>query len=481
LKVAIIGAGPAGITAARQLCVAGEQVVVFEKEKQVGGLSRTIQLWGQKVDLGPHRFFTTYPNVRALWFHAIGNDYRLINRQTRIFYRGGFFDYPLRPTNVVRNLGLTDSVSCFLSYCGQQVAPHHSQEVTFESWVSQRFGHQLYEKFFKTYSEKLWGIPCAELDADFAVQRIRSFNLWEALKSAVIPKGGEHRTLVDEFAYPTGGAGMVYERMATEIQKWGGEIRTGCSVQAVIRDNNVIRGVEMSDGSCELFDHVISTMDLPVLLRGFRPLPDAVETASSQLTYRNTILVYLQIGSKQLFPDQWIYVHSPDLAVGRITNFRNWVPELCSDDSTSVVALEYWCYDNDSSWTAPDGQLVQQAMEEFRASGLLGSSQVLNGHVERIRGSYPVYRIGYKATLAPIIGFLNEMRNLTVIGRSGSFKYNNQDHSMLMGTMAAENVLFGPKHNLWNVNTDSDYQEGGSGFSLSGSEDSQQRPSAKTA
>ena len=260
---------------------------------------------------------------------------------------------------------------------------------------------------------------------------------------------------------------MVYEQMAAEVERSGGMIRTGCPVQTVIREGNTIRGIKTADGSYEPFDHVISTMDLPSVLKGLGPLPDEVEKAVANLAFRNTIIVYLHIGSGQLFPDQWIYVHSPDLAVGRITNFRNWVPELCGSNATSVVALEYWCYDQDAIWNAPDDQLVQRAKNEILASGLLGSAPVFEGQVRRrsgLRAPIPFTGLEIKTTLKPIIRFLRRIRGLTIIGRSGSFKYNNQDHSMLMGILAAENLLLGASHDLWSVNTDSEYQEAGSGF-----------------
>ncbi len=471
----MIGAGPAGITAARRISGLGTPVVVYEREQQVGGLSRTIQLWGHKVDLGPHRFFTTQPRVLAMWSQAVADKHCLVNRQTRILYRNRFFDYPLRPANVLTNLGLVDSGLSFLSYCREQTPFHNADTSTFDSWVTRRFGRRLYEKFFKTYSEKLWGIPCSDLDSEFAVQRIRGFSLWEAIKSTVRSGGNSHRTLVDQFAYPKGGAGMAYEQMATEVRRSAGQVRTGCEVQAVLRRNNTVRGVMFADGSFQSFDHVISTMDMKSLLYGLRPLPTDVEESLSQLSYRNTILVYLHIDSDQLFPDQWIYVHSPELEVGRITNFRNWAPELYAGKATTVVALEYWCYDQDAIWTVPDAELVRRATQEFARSGLLKGSHVLDGRVTRIRGSYPVYRAGYKELLKPIIQFLNNLKGLTVIGRSACFKYNNQDHSMLMGILAAENLLLRTSHDLWSVNTDSEYQEAGAALPLYTGEASEQQ------
>jgi protoporphyrinogen oxidase len=462
MRIAIIGAGPAGLTAAYQLAKGGAEVEVFEASETVGGLARSVERWGQRVDIGPHRFFSDDLRVNRLWLEVVGRDYRMVDRQTRIFYNRRFFDYPLRPANALWNMGAANAGLCLSSYLKEKVAPsfHADNGGTFESWVVGRFGRRLYNMFFKSYSEKLWGIPCSELDADFAAQRIKKFSLGEALKSALGLGNGKHKTLVNQFAYPTGGSGMVYERMAERIQRRGGKVHLNCPVRRLVHDGPSVGGVEFTDGNVAGFDHVISTMPLTLLVRRLDGVPKEVLEAVDGLRFRNTILIYLHVNAAKLFPDQWLYIHSPDLQTGRITNFRNWVPELYGTAQTSILALEYWAYDEDPLWQEQDSKLIDLAAREVRSTGLIGDAPVLDGDVVRLRRCYPVYARGYKDKLAPVISYLNTFRGLSVIGRYGAFKYNNQDHSILMGILAAQNLLEGTKHDLWAVNTDYEtYQE----------------------
>ncbi len=462
MRVAVIGAGPAGMTAAYQLSKDGAEVDVFEASDSVGGLARTIERWGQKVDLGPHRFFSNDARVNRLWLEVMGRDYRMIDRLTRIYYRKRFFDYPLRATNALWNMGLFAAAGCLASYCKEKIVPSFGLEdnQTFESWVVSRFGRRLFQMFFQSYSEKLWGIPCDELDADFAAQRIKKFSLGEAIKSALGLGKNKHKTLVDQFAYPLGGTGQVYERMADHVRKNGGRIHLHCPVRRLLHDDRRAHGIEFLDGKWEPFDHIVSTMPLTLMVKGLAGLPPHVESAIDQLRFRNTLLVYLHVDGTDLFPDQWLYVHSPDLLVGRVTNFRNWVPELYGDAKTTILALEYWANDDDALWQEEDSNLIARAEREIRSTGLIGNAAVLDGDVFRIRRCYPVYARGYKELLQPVIAYLKSFQGLSVIGRYGAFKYNNQDHSILMGLLAAENILQGRQHDLWAINTDYEsYQE----------------------
>jgi protoporphyrinogen oxidase len=462
LRIAVIGAGAAGMTAAYQLTKGGADVEVFEASGAVGGLARTVRRWGHKVDLGPHRFFSNDLRVNRLWLEVVGRDYKMVDRLTRIYYRKRFFNYPLRPGNALWNMGAIRAAGCLASYLKEKIAPSFSpsENETFESWVVGRFGRRLFEMFFKSYSEKLWGIPCHDLDADFAAQRIKKFSLGEAVKTALGLGKGKHKTLVDQFAFPTGGTGMVYDRMAERVRQWGGQIHLRQPVKQVVHEEQQVKGLAFADGRFEPFDHVISTMPLTLLVRGLGELPRAIEEAVGALRFRNTILVYLHVDGTDHFPDQWLYVHSPDLLVGRVTNFRNWVPELCGKARTSVLALEYWCYDEDALWRQADAGLIDQATREMRSTGLIGKARVLAGDVVRLRRCYPVYARGYKKHLDPVVAWLRRFDGLTPIGRYGAFKYNNQDHSILMGLLAAENLLEGKSHDLWAVNTDYDsYQE----------------------
>ncbi len=461
MRVGVIGAGPAGITAAYQLAKGGAEVEVFEAGPAVGGLSRTFDLWGQKVDLGPHRFFSSDRRVNELWREVVGPDYRMVDRLTRILYKNRFFHYPLKPANALWNMGIASAVGCVASYMKEKVRPSYApgENETFESWVVGRFGRRLFEMFFKSYSEKLWGIPCDALDADFAAQRIKKFSLGEAVKSALGLSGGKHKTLVDQFAYPTGGTGLVYDRMAQRVEEMGGRVHLKTPVRRITHENWQVNGLELQGGEHRAFDHVISTMPLTLLVRGLGDLPPHISKAVDSLKFRNTVLVYLNVEGTGLFDDQWLYVHSPELGTGRVTNFRNWVPELYGDSPNTILALEYWCYDEDALWNEDNTALIARATHEMRSTGLLGDAPVVAGHVERIKRCYPVYERGYKKNLEPVVYHLRQYQNFQAIGRYGSFKYNNQDHSILMGVLAAENILDGASHDLWAVNTDTEYQE----------------------
>jgi len=462
IRVGIIGAGPAGLTAAYQLVKAGAEVTVFEGSSQVGGLARSFELWGHRVDLGPHRFFSMDERVNKLWHEVLGVHYRMVARQTRIYYRRRFFDYPLKIGNVFANLSLLDLVGCLASYVREQLAPEQRADArdTFEAWVVHSFGRRLYRMFFKSYSEKLWGIPCTELDADFAAQRIKRFSLGQSVLAALGIGKARHKTLVDLFGYPTAGSGDLYARMADAIRVGGGSVRLSTPVARVVTSAGRATGLELQDRTTYRADHVISTMPLTLLVKGLDDIPPAIAAAAGQLRFRNTILVYLKVEATELFTDQWLYIHSDDVAVGRITNFRNWVPELYGDQASTVLALEFWCYDEDELWSEADQVLIGRAEQECRRIGILGSSVVSDGHVVRVRRCYPVYARGYRNVLAPVIKYLQSIENLWPIGRYGSFKYNNQDHSILMGLLVADNICNGATHNLWEVNTDYDsYQE----------------------
>ena len=464
MRIAVIGAGPAGMTAALQLSRRGVDVTVFEAGQCVGGLARSLDLWGQRVDLGPHRFFSTDARVNRLWLEIAGRDYAMVDRLTRIYYRRRFFQYPLKPLNALLNMGLPDAAMCVASYLKEQLRPGYptTDNVSFESWIVRRFGRRLFNMFFKSYSEKLWGISCRELSADFAAQRIEKLSFPEAVRSAISPqRGRQHKTLVDRFAYPLGGTGSVYEKMADRLRDCGGKIHLQCPVRRILHDGFDVRGIELQSDHAEYFDHVVSTMPLTNLVRGLTDVPVDVRAAADDLKFRNTILVYLHVDSDSLFADQWLYIHAPDLKMGRVTNFRNWVPELHGEARSTILAVEYWCDDSDPLWIAPDDRLIEQATRELRSTGLLRDEQVMAGHVVRARRCYPVYRLGYRKHIDRLADYLRNFRGLTPIGRYGTFKYNNQDHSILMGILAAENLLDNQTHDLWSVNTDHEtYQEG---------------------
>lgn len=459
-KIAIVGAGPAGLTSAYVLAKAGVKVDLFESSSSVGGMAKTIQIWGQSVDLGPHRFFSSDPRVNNLWLEIIGKDYSMVSRLTRIYYDNTFFDYPLKAFNALFGLGIFQSIYCVLSYVKSKFFPIKN-ESTFDSWVSNRFGRKLYEIFFKSYSEKLWGIPCHELDADFAAQRIKKLSLYEAIKSAFIGSGmrTKHKTLVDEFAYPNKGAGAIYEKMAMKIESMGGKIHFNTPVDAVvINAENASLVLKLENGTSNVYDHIISSMPITRLVDTIGA-PETIKRHANSLKFRNTLLVYLRLDSQSPFPDQWIYVHSSELRTGRITNFRNWVPTILNNSSDTILCLEYWCYDDDEMWSWSDEQLIDLATREIYKTSLIPPKSVEEGKVIRVPKCYPVYATNYKSHLKPVEEYLSSLYGLSVIGRYGAFKYNNQDHSILMGLLAADNFLYGSGHNLWEINTDYEYQE----------------------
>jgi protoporphyrinogen oxidase len=419
-----------------------------------------MQLWGQTVDVGPHRFFSSDNRVNKIWLENVNSNYRTVNRLTRIFYKGRFFLYPLSALNALKQLGVFEAGLCVLSYLRQKVAPI-ADDHTFESWVVRRFGFRLYRTFFKTYSEKLWGISCRDLDSDFAAQRIKKLSLWEAIKNALsVNKKSGHKTLVDEFAYPVGGSGAPYERMVEFVKKSGGNFYPSTPIKRVVTRDETVTGIELMNGEFRAYDRVISTMPMDLLVKGLDGVPAAIKESMSELVFRNTIVVFLRVEGADHFPDNWLYIHAPDLQTGRITNFRNWIPENCGDSPDTILACEYWCYDSDALWSASDADLIKLATQEAARTTLIGKARVLDGHVTKIKRCYPVYSTGYKKYLEPVVAYLRRIKGLQVIGRYGSFKYNNQDHSILMGYLAAENLISGTRNDLWEINTDyENYQE----------------------
>lgn len=459
-KVAVIGAGPAGMSAAYELKKKGIDVDIFEASKSVGGMAKTIKLWDQLVDLGPHRFFSSDPRVNKLWLESLDNKYTMVSRLTRIYYKKTFFNYPIKAFNALSGLGIIEAVMCVLSYIKLQIFPY-KDNTTFESWVSNRFGTRLYKIFFKAYSEKLWGIPCDQLDADFAAQRIKGLSLFEAIKGALFSSlANEHKTLVDEFAYPYEGAGAVYEKMKEKFLAQDGNIYFEKPVDSIFLkdEDNDFCLIKFKNGEKKKYSNIISSMPITNLLSTL-DAPKHIIEHSNFLKFRNTILVYILVKGPSPFPDQWIYVHSPDLLTGRITNFQNWVPEINKNEENTILCLEYWCNDKDRIWSEDDSVLKELATKEIYETGLIDKNSVIDGKVIRIPKCYPVYATGYKNHLKPIEDYLSNLNGIVPIGRYGAFKYNNQDHSILMGFLAAENIADDENHDLWSVNTDYEYQE----------------------
>jgi protoporphyrinogen oxidase len=460
MRIAVIGAGVAGITTAYSLSKSNCQVDVYESAGRVGGMAATITLWNQKVDIGPHRFFSNDKQVNDLWLEVVGNDYEMVNRLTRIYYNNRFFKYPLRISDTLKNLGMFEAGRCLFSYL-KEIFTASNKDASFEEWVRSRFGKRLFSIFFKTYSEKLWGIPCNELDSDFAAQRIKKLSLYEAIKNAALKgRGNKHKTLVDQFAYPLGGTGMVYERMARFVKQSGNHVYLNTPVYRVVNYNSRVLGIELEDGTFKEYDHVVSTMPYTLMVQTLTEVPADIKALAQRLTFRNTVIVYLLVNSTNIFPDNWIYVHSSELLMGRVTNFRNWVPHIYNDEQKTILAIEYWCNHDSELWKNKDEDFIRLASTEIAKTGMVKPELIEDGYVYRINKCYPVYNKGYKEILKPINNYVSTIENLSVIGRYGSFKYNNQDHSILMGLKAAENIVAKTKHNLFEINTDYEtYQE----------------------
>lgn len=466
-RVIIIGAGPAGLTTAYELCKAGVASVVLEKDRSLGGLSKTVRYKGYSFDIGGHRFFTKVKAVDDLWREMLpGGDFLRRKRLSRIYYNKKFFYYPLRITSTLLNLGLWNSCLVLGSYLVARLLPEKHEE-TFEQWVSNRFGKRLYRTFFKSYTEKIWGIPCNEITAEWATQRIKGLSLSTALKNAFFkPSKSDSRTiiksLIEEFDYPERGPGMMWERMAERVAEMSGEIRLGVGVEKIHWRPHQIESVEICHGTRkELVSgrHFISSMPVRELLQKFVPaVPADVLAAAEKLNYRDFISVILIVNQRDVFPDNWIYIHDPEVKLGRVQNFKNWSPQMVPDLNKTSLGLEYFCFEGDGLWTATDEELIELGKSEMEKLRLIKASDVEDAVVQRVPKAYPVYDALYKEALGVVRSFLSAINNLQLIGRNGMHKYNNQDHSMLTAMLAAKNVL-GANYNIWDASVDREYQE----------------------
>jgi protoporphyrinogen oxidase len=469
-RTIVIGAGPAGLAAAHELSELGREAVVLEQDDQVGGIARTVVYRGYRFDIGGHRFFTKATAIQELWEEIMGDDFLVRPRLSRIHYRDTFFHYPLKPVEALIGLGPIEAIRIFISYMRARAFPIEDER-TFEEWVVNRFGRRLFEIFFETYTEKVWGRPCSEIGADWAAQRIKNLDLVAAVRNALIgdrANGKVVTTLIDRFHYPRLGPGMLWERWSERLVERGVEIRMETRVSAIHHDHERVVAVEADrpDGSTERIEgaHFISTMPVRELVRALRPAPpEFVVAAAERLEYRDFLTVVLIVEAEELFPDNWIYIHSPDVRVGRIQNFKNWSPDMVPDPATTSLGLEYFVHEGDDLWSMPDADLVALGARETARLGLLREGTVVrDGTVVRVRKAYPVYDGEYRESLATIRGWLSGLENLQLVGRNGQHRYNNQDHSMLTGILAARNVA-GEAHDIWGVNLDDEYHEAGGG------------------
>jgi protoporphyrinogen oxidase len=461
-EVVIIGGGPAGLTAAYELVKQGIQPTVLEELDKVGGLSRTENYKGYHFDMGGHRFFTKSEEVKKVWREVLRTDFLKRPRLSRIYYQKKFFNYPLKPFNALAGLGIIESVLIGLSYLRWQLFPY-KQEETFEQWVTNRFGRRLFLTFFKTYTEKVWGIPCSELKAEWAAQRIKDLSLKTALLSMFFTPKKTIKTLIEEFDYPRLGPGMMWNAVKANIEAQGAKVQLGSAAVKFYRNGSNIEKVVVScNGHQEVLpaDHVISSMPLTQLVKRLDPPPPPeVLNAVSRITYRDFMTVCLIVDKPELFPDNWIYIHDPDVKVGRIQNFKNWSPEMVPDPSKTSLGLEYFCTEGDALWTQRDEDLIELGKREIDRIGLAKYADIRDGCVFRVPKSYPIYDSDYRDHLAVVRKFVESIGNLQTVGRNGLHRYNNQDHAMLTGILAVRNLVLGERNDLWSVNTDQEYHE----------------------
>jgi len=463
----VIGAGPGGLSAAYELGKLGLRSTVLEADDQVGGLARTVTYRGYRFDGGGHRFFSKVPLINRVWSEILGEDFLLRQRLSRIRYRDHYFDYPLKPLNALRGLGPVEALVVGLSYGKARLFPHRP-EGNFEQWVVNRFGHRLYEIFFKTYTEKVWGMPCNEISPNWAAQRIKNFSLSEALRSTLLNSGrtksGEIiTTLIEEFHYPKYGPGMMWERCADLVAQQGTDTVLGTRVERIRHRHGRIESVFAWRATGERVefagDHVISCMPIRDLVGALDPpAPEPVQRAAASLRYRDHLTVALIAKRESIFPDNWIYIHSPDVKVGRIQNYKNWSPDMVPDPSRTSLGLEYFFWDTDEEWTWSSERLIETGIRDCARIGLLDPAEVEDGRVLRMEKAYPVYDRDYLGHMATIRAYLGGFANLQLIGRNGQHRYNNQDHSMLTGILAARNIA-GGSYDVWSVNVEQTYHE----------------------
>jgi protoporphyrinogen oxidase len=459
LPVAVLGAGPAGLTAAYRLVERGVPVVCFEADDCVGGLARTVVHEGYRFDLGGHRFFTKSREVERLWDELLGPELLVRPRLSRIYWRGRFIEYPLRPADVLARIGAAELARCLASYATAQLRRQRREE-SFEDWVAARFGKRLFELFFKTYTEKVWGVSTEELRAEWAAQRIADLSLWRAARSALPGGRGESpKSLIEEFRYPRLGPGQMWEEMARRIERGRGEVRLRAQVQGVELDGDRVTAVR-AGGERVAVSAAISSIPLRTMAGVADPGPSIeVTTAAAGLRYRDFLTVALVTEGEPPFPDNWVYVHDDRVRVGRIQNFRAWSPWMTPEPNRSCVGLEYFCFEGDRLWSTSDAELVELGRREIAELGLIDADRVVAGHVVRVPKAYPIYDVAYAERVERIRGWVDGIANLQQIGRNGLHRYNNSDHSMLTAMRAVENLCDGSDHDLWAVNADSAYHE----------------------
>jgi protoporphyrinogen oxidase len=469
-RAVVLGAGPAGLTAAYELTKHGVPVVVLERDRHyVGGIARTVEHNGFRFDIGGHRFFSKNQDIEDLWTEILGDELLTCRRLSRIYYRGRYFDYPLRALNALRNLGLRETLLCLGSYTRARLFPVREPR-TFEDWVSNEFGHRLFRIFFKSYTEKVWGMSTSELSADWAAQRIKGLDLVQVMRSALLPqrqpaeRSAVIKTLIDRFRYPRLGPGQMWERVRDRLDEAGQPVLMGETVERLVHRGGRVRHV-LARGPSGLTHEVegeefVSSLPVRSLVARLDPPPPApVRRAAASLRYRDFLTVALMLKRRNVFPDNWIYIHDPGVRVGRIQNFKNWSPAMVPDPDQTCLGLEYFCFEGDGLWSASDSELIELGRRELEQLGICRGAEVFDGAVVRQPKAYPVYDETYQDRLDVVREYLRQLPNLHLAGRNGMHKYNNQDHSMMTALLVARNIALGADLDPWLVNADAEYHE----------------------
>lgn len=519
-KAIIIGAGPAGLTAAHEFLTRSDvKPIVLEKSGEMGGISRTARYKGNRIDIGGHRFFSKSDRVMEWWLArmpmqggaaaeemiAYQGKSRVVSRdnggpdpdatdlvmlvrprKSRIYFMRRFFEYPITLSkDTLVKLGLTKVFKIGMSYIRSAFFPIRNEK-NLEEFFINRFGRELYGTFFKSYTEKVWGVPCTEISAEWGAQRVKGLSITKtiahAVKKLISPNGsggvgqkGVETSLIERFLYPKLGPGQMWETVAAEVKEMGGEIHTGWLVDRILRDGNRITGIEarhQETGDRRVFegDYFFSTMPIKELCQGIHPaVPSEVREISDGLVYRDFVTVGLLVKSLQIHDDprlkrgvkdNWIYIQEPDVRVGRLQVFNNWSEYMVADQSTTWLGLEYFCNEGDDLWSMADEDLKALGRREMARIGIVREDDVLDATVIRVEKTYPAY-FGTYDRFDELRRWLDGIENLFLVGRNGMHRYNNQDHSMLTAMTAVDNILTGrrDKANLWDVNTEQEYHE----------------------
>ncbi|MFZ5802788.1 MAG: FAD-dependent oxidoreductase [Candidatus Omnitrophota bacterium] len=454
-KTVVMGAGPAGLTCAYELARQQAQVSVIDEQAEPGGLCRTLRRKSYLFDIGGHRFLTHHPEILALWEKFLGEDLLRVPRSSKILFEGKTFEYPLSFLNALSGLGIPESLTCLLSYFASKRA-RHIDESNFEGWMVKRFGRRLFQIFFESYTEKVWGIPCASISSDWARQRIQDLTLETMIRRAFLPrKPSGFKTLTREFLYPRLGPGQFFQRLHQETARLGAAFHLQCRVEKIHTGNTGIEGISVRDHEGqEAFipgDFFFSSIPISEFIRMMEPqAPADIVQASARLHFRSLIAVYLIFNIRDLFPEHWLYIHSPEVKLGRIQNYKNWSPAMVPNFAQTSLGLEYFVDEGDALWKTDNQALLQMGLDELEHLGFKVKKHFVDGFVVRVPNTYPVYGPGYQEILDELRRYMENFKNIQLMGRSGLFRYGNLDSAMMMGLRAARNFLANEKP-LWTI------------------------------